>query len=313
MGKTPNIDELARSGVNLLDGHSGSSRCAPSRYSLMTGRYVFREKKPLGVAVMKRGTPHLGTLFKKNGYKTAMIGKSSPMPDLFEADDLTGAEKREVNQKTAAWTKKPMKERITPLGDLARKMSYYKKSNYTMTSGAFNQGYDYSFVSQYECCRVGGGYFENGKSIEPFNKYAVQQWYPEGRTADTKMCWQHPGEEPECAVAGYKLAMVAPPFTDEPVIGPMLLANHPPSMLVQPNFDSREVTQELAKKALKFIDDHQNSDPDDPFFMYLGFRSGHHPFVTPPRYRNTTEVGVVGESIVEVDDILGSFIQKLKY
>merc|ERR1712050_179450 len=177
--KTPNIDELARSGVNFLDGHSGSSRCAPSRYSLMTGRYVFREKKPLGVAVMKRGTPHLGTLFKKNGYKTAMIGKSSPMPDLFEADDLTGAEKREVNQKTAAWTKKPMKERITPLGDLARKMSYYKKSNYTMTSGAFNQGYDYSFVSQYECCRVGGGYFENGKSIEPFNKYAVQQWYPE--------------------------------------------------------------------------------------------------------------------------------------
>ena len=46
--------------------------------------------------------------------------------------------------------------------------------------------------------------------------------------------------------------------------------------------------------------------------MYFGFRSGHHPFVTPPRYRNTTEVGVVGESIVEVDDILGSFIQKLK-
>ena len=39
--KTPNLDELARTGVNFLDGHSGSSRCAPSRYNLMTGRYIF--------------------------------------------------------------------------------------------------------------------------------------------------------------------------------------------------------------------------------------------------------------------------------
>merc|ERR1711972_797821 len=109
--RTPNIDALAESGVNFLDGHSASSRCAPSRYSLMTGRYIFNDKRP-DIANMKAKTPHLGTLFKKNGYKTAMIGKSSPMPDLFEADDLTGAEKREVNQKTAAWTKKPMKERI---------------------------------------------------------------------------------------------------------------------------------------------------------------------------------------------------------
>ena len=48
-----------------------------------------------------------------------------------------------------------------------------------------------------------------------------------------------------------------------------------------------------------------------PFFMYFGFRSGHHPFVTPPRYRGRTKVGVVGESIVEVDDIVGRIVQTL--
>ena len=45
--------------------------------------------------------------------------------------------------------------------------------------------------------------------------------------------------------------------------------------------------------------------------MYFGFRSGHHPYVTPPSYRGTTKVDVVGESIVEVDDIVGRIVQKL--
>ena len=54
--------------------------------------------------------------------------------------------------------------------------------------------------------------------------------------------------------------MVAKPFYDEPVIGPMLLENHPPSMLVQPSFDSRMVAQELAKRALSFIDRKANQE-----------------------------------------------------
>jgi len=167
---TPNLDELARGGVNFLDGHSGSSRCAPSRYNLMTGRYIFNEAQA-DIAKMLVGTPHLGTFFKRANYRTAIIGKTQPIPDIFEGVDLTPAEKREVVEKTLSWSSKPIQTRITKLGDLARKKSFYKKSNYTMTIGAHTQGYDYAFASQYECCRVGGGYFENGVGIEPFNKY----------------------------------------------------------------------------------------------------------------------------------------------
>ena len=36
--KTKNLDFLARNGLSFMDGHSASSRCGPSRYSLMTGR-----------------------------------------------------------------------------------------------------------------------------------------------------------------------------------------------------------------------------------------------------------------------------------
>ena len=166
---TPNIDALARGGVNFLDGHSGSSRCAPSRYTLMTGRYLFNSHQA-DVAKMDVGTPHLGRLFKRANYRTAIIGKTQPIPDLFEAVDLTPADKLEIQAKTSQWTSKPVKERLTKFGEVARKMSFYKKSNYTMSIGAHTQGYDYAFASQYECCRVGGGYFENGVGIEPFNK-----------------------------------------------------------------------------------------------------------------------------------------------
>lgn len=43
-----------------------------------------------------------------------------------------------------------------------------------MEFGPHTRGYDYSFLNQYACCRVGGGYFENGVSTKPFTKFAIQ-------------------------------------------------------------------------------------------------------------------------------------------
>jgi len=40
-----------------------------------------------------------------------------------------------------------------------------------MRAGAHTFGYDYAFLSQNPCCRVGGGFFENGVGVEPFTKY----------------------------------------------------------------------------------------------------------------------------------------------
>src|SRR5712671_1033061 len=37
--KTPNIDELARSGLRFTDFHCGAPVCAPSRCVLMTGKH----------------------------------------------------------------------------------------------------------------------------------------------------------------------------------------------------------------------------------------------------------------------------------
>jgi len=40
--RTPNIDAIAKNGVTFSDGYAGNATCAPSRASIMTGRYATR-------------------------------------------------------------------------------------------------------------------------------------------------------------------------------------------------------------------------------------------------------------------------------
>lgn len=40
--QTPNIDALATGGIQFTDAHCTAATCTPSRYSLLTGNYAFR-------------------------------------------------------------------------------------------------------------------------------------------------------------------------------------------------------------------------------------------------------------------------------
>jgi len=40
--ETPNLDRLARSGMNFTSGYAASTVCSPTRYSILTGRYPVR-------------------------------------------------------------------------------------------------------------------------------------------------------------------------------------------------------------------------------------------------------------------------------
>ncbi|MBX2916358.1 MAG: arylsulfatase [Cyclobacteriaceae bacterium] len=76
---TPNIDSLARRGVRFTDAHAPASTCTPSRYSLLTGRYAFRNKAAIlpGDAPLLIDTSivTLPKVFKSAGYATAVVGK----------------------------------------------------------------------------------------------------------------------------------------------------------------------------------------------------------------------------------------------
>lgn len=77
--KTPNVDELANNGIRFTDAHSSAATCTPSRYSLLTGEYAFRNKASVlqgdAAMIIKPEQPTLAKVLKKAGYQTGVVGK----------------------------------------------------------------------------------------------------------------------------------------------------------------------------------------------------------------------------------------------
>ena len=80
--KTPNIDRLAHEGIKFEAHYSGSTVCAPSRCSLMTGLHTGhccvrgnKEIKPVGQHPLPAETLTVAEVFKQNGYVTSAFGK----------------------------------------------------------------------------------------------------------------------------------------------------------------------------------------------------------------------------------------------
>ena len=82
MIKTPAIDALAKSGQLFTSAYAPAATCTPSRYSLLTGDYPWRQTArsnsildgdaPLS---MEPGQFTLATLLKNAGYQTGIVGK----------------------------------------------------------------------------------------------------------------------------------------------------------------------------------------------------------------------------------------------
>jgi arylsulfatase A-like enzyme len=78
--RTPRIDQLAAQGLRFTDAYATSAICTPSRFSLLTGRYAWREPgrgvlpgdAPMAI---RPGTPTIASLLKQKGYATAVVGK----------------------------------------------------------------------------------------------------------------------------------------------------------------------------------------------------------------------------------------------
>ena len=82
--KTPHIDRLAREGLRFENGYASAAVCTPTRYSLITGQYSWRQngaglnkgvsngEAPLLIPTTMATAP---SLLKEAGYRTALIGK----------------------------------------------------------------------------------------------------------------------------------------------------------------------------------------------------------------------------------------------
>ena len=77
---TPNIDRLASSGVRFTNAHATASTSTPSRYSLLTGEYAWRQKGTDVAAgnagmIIRPEKYTMADMFKSRGYATAAFGK----------------------------------------------------------------------------------------------------------------------------------------------------------------------------------------------------------------------------------------------
>lgn len=87
--ETPNLDRLAKSGVNFVNGYAASSVCSPTRFSIMTGKYPVRDgctdwftgeregrfKFAAFTNFMPLAEVTLAEAFRAHGYQTAFVGK----------------------------------------------------------------------------------------------------------------------------------------------------------------------------------------------------------------------------------------------
>ena len=77
MGKTPNIDAIAKSGVTFLNSHCNQAICGPSRVSLLSGLRPDRTKVHDLKTQMRDVLPNIITIpqhFKSKGYSTFGVG-----------------------------------------------------------------------------------------------------------------------------------------------------------------------------------------------------------------------------------------------
>ena len=77
--RTPSIDRMAAKGLRFTDGHCTAATCTPSRFSILTGSYAFRNDAAIlpgdAPLLIRPGTATLPAMLQKSGYTTAVIGK----------------------------------------------------------------------------------------------------------------------------------------------------------------------------------------------------------------------------------------------
>ena len=77
---TPQMDRIAREGIRFTSAYSSSATCTPSRFSLLTGRYAWRQQ---GTGVLPGNAALIvdparltvPSLLRRAGYRTGVVGK----------------------------------------------------------------------------------------------------------------------------------------------------------------------------------------------------------------------------------------------
>lgn len=129
----PNLERLAEQGMRFTDAHTPQALCAPNRYSLLTGNYWDRSNKAWNLSKGKssikiESQESIAVMLNKAGYHTAMFGKGHIGGSMPAANGATSPTPS-----------------VHPNAVAGEAIEYDWTQR--LTQGAYDIGFDYSFVA----------------------------------------------------------------------------------------------------------------------------------------------------------------------
>jgi arylsulfatase A-like enzyme len=197
---TPNIDGFAKQGMRFTDAHTTSSVCTPSRYSILTGRYPWRSRLPVGVlrgysrSLIEENLPTVAKLLKKSSYHTGVVGKWHLGLDWVPKDAFKDSLKPEYNKENLYGITTDM---------LPEQIDFTKAP----VHGPRTVGFDYSFILPASLDMPPYCYLENDKLTEQPTGYTKGNKLESGYTGPF---WRE-----GLMVPSFDFYDVLPKFTDK--------------------------------------------------------------------------------------------------
>jgi len=259
--KTPSLDQLAAEGVRFTRGYAPSSTCTPTRYSLFTGEYAWRQSsKRTGILpgdaplCIEPGRLTMPEALRRAGYITGAVGK---------------------------WH--------LGLGDGRKPVDF----NARIAPGPLEIGFDYSHIIPATVDRVPSVWIENDRvvGLDPADPIHVSYESDLGAEPDA-----HP--EP----LRYR--------ADKQHSGTVINGISRIGFMTggkSARFKDEELTSTVVKKSIQFLEAHG----DRPFFLYVGLFEPHVPRVAEAPFVGSSELGVRGDVIQQMDAATGEIMKAL--
>ena len=271
---TPNIDTLAESGVMFTQGHSANGVCTPSRYSILTAKYNWREfngiTRNYGGTIGGDELPRVADItiaefMKTQGYDTAAIGKWHLGGALYRRDG-TRITDNPTDPSEVNW------ERPVELHATAHGFDYYRGNAVAINFSPYVYMIDDRMQFWDTTLNDGAGAYRDAVNSDPF------RWFTTGELNST--------------VLGAKGSRAG---------------------LGDPSFRQVDLGPQLVTDAETYFADRASSGDDDPFFVYLPLHSPHRPWaLTEPYIGEDTDRGFVfADWMREVDSRVGRILSAI--